>query len=164
MRLNHLFGFLLVFSYSIFADKVLSDDLKSSLRVKCEYLECSDLKGSATCSPRTKPVQFFDFFFNSKQVKDENNSTSNIIKATHSNILFGRSYNKDAEYYSSRGAYDKVSELYSLNRTTYNLTKEVRITELIRDGDLDRQGLIGLHTQIKYKGKCSVLPIEKLTY
>ena len=164
MRSDRILSFLLISHLATISGEVLSEELKPSLKVKCEYLECSDLKGSATCSPRTKPVQFFDFFFSSKKVRDENNSTNAIIKATQSSILFGRSYNKEAKYYSSTGAYDKVSESYSFNRTTYALTKEVRIAEFYRDGDLDRQSLIGLHTQIKYKGKCSILPLQQFSY
>lgn len=158
MKKQYRIGVLLLFMCFLIEERGMSEEVSPSLKIRCEYTECSDIKGNASCIPRTKPVQSFDFYLSKKQVKENDTNTNTIIKINPLNIAFGRTYNDEGGYTIFPDDYKKISESYSFNRNTYNITREVKIILMQKDGDLDRKSIFGVFENIRYKGKC--LPIK----
>jgi hypothetical protein len=157
MKKQYKIGVLLLFMCFLIEERGMSEEVSPSIKIRCQYTECSDIKENASCTPRTKPVQSFDFYLSKKQVKENSTNTNTIIKISPSNIAFGRTYNDEGEYTIFPNDYKKISESYNFNRKSYNMTREVRIVLMQKDGDLDKKSIFGVVENIIYKGKC--LPI-----
>jgi len=152
---TYAFGFLV---FASFVDKGNSEVLKPSLMIRCEYTECTDIMWGRPCSPRTKPVQFFDFFNSSRTIIEDKTGTNNIISEKKHEVSFGRTYQKDL----NRIRFIKTIDRYNFNRETFGIIKRTKVFEFVKDGDIDYQADAGISdSHIVYKGKCSPITTEE---
>jgi hypothetical protein len=169
MHLKFKTVFLCLYLLSAMQFEVMGQQVSPSLKVKCEYTECLDKEGGLTCLPRTEPTQSFDILSGTKQVKDSNGYTYEIIRSGQSGVRFGRTYDGIMIYLPDvlglqgrKSFYDRKVERYDFNTSTYSIIKEKMVYTVHRTGDLeygDKNPNYSEH--IRYKGRC--VPIQNTT-